>query len=135
MLKSGLAIPYFIWPNINPFRKRGSLVEAVPAPEKFKQFINKDKRIKIARNFVNDARSTGTGIFDNQDPLFLLPFELRYLARRRKPDRYVLDTSKDVPKLLKPTDYYLIRNEEDRLFIDTHFVPLFENKGYRVEHQ
>jgi endonuclease YncB( thermonuclease family) len=133
MLKSGLAIPYFIWPNINPFRKQGSLVEAVPAPEKFKEFINKDKRIKIARNFVIDARRAGIGIFSNQDPLLLLPFELRYIAGRRSPNRYVLDMSKDTPKLLKPTDYYLIQNEEDRLFIDDHFVPLFEKKGYHIE--
>jgi endonuclease YncB( thermonuclease family) len=135
MLKSGFAIPYFIWPNINPFRKQGSLVEAIPAPEKFKEFIDKDKRIKLARSFVSHARSAGIGIFDNQDPLLLLPFELRYLARRRKPDRYVLDMSKATPKLLKPTDYYLVQNEEDRLFIDEHFVPLFEKKGYETEHQ
>jgi endonuclease YncB( thermonuclease family) len=134
MLKSGLAIPYFIWPNINPFfRKEGSLVEAVPAPEKFKEFVNNDKRIKIARNFVNDARRAGIGIFDKQDPLALMPFELRYLAGRRNPDRYVLDMSKDIPKLLKPTDYYLISKEEDRLFVEKHFVPLFENKGYQAE--
>jgi endonuclease YncB( thermonuclease family) len=132
MLKSGLAIPYFIWPNINPFRKQGSLVEAVPSPSNFREFVNSDKRMKMARNFVNDARRAGIGIFDNQDPLALMPFELRYLAGRRNPNRYVLDISKDMPTLLKPTDYYLIPKEEDRLFIDEHFVPLFEKKGYQA---
>jgi endonuclease YncB( thermonuclease family) len=135
MLKSGLAIPYFIWPNINPFRKQGSLLEAVPAPEKFKDFVNKDKRTKIVRNFVKDARSDGIGVFDKQNPLILMPFELRYLARRSKPDRYVLDMSKNTPKLLKPTDYYLIPNEEDRLFVDEHFVQLFQKKGYQIENR
>jgi endonuclease YncB( thermonuclease family) len=135
MLKSGLAIPYFIWPNINPFRKQGSLVEAVPSPAKFSEFVNSDKRIKMVRNFVIDARRAGIGIFDSQDPLALLPFESRYLAGRRNPNRYVLDMSKDMPTILKPTDYYLIPREEDRLFIDEYFMPLFEKKGYQAAHQ
>jgi endonuclease YncB( thermonuclease family) len=132
ILQSGLASPYFIWPNINPFRRQKSLVEAVPLATKFKEFINRDERFKLARKFVSDARKSHIGIFDTQDRLLLLPFELRYLARRKAPDRYVLDMSKDRPKILKPTDYHLIPNEEDRLFIDEQFVPLFEKKGYQV---
>jgi endonuclease YncB( thermonuclease family) len=134
MLQSGLATPYFIWPNINPFRRQKSLVEAVPLSTKFKEFIASDERFKLARKFVSDARSSHIGIYNTHDPLLLLPFELRYLARRKGPDRYVLDMSEDNPKILKPIDYHLIPNEEDRLFIDEHFVPYFEKKGYQVEH-
>lgn len=32
MLQSGRAAPYFIWPNINPFRARGSTLDGVFAP-------------------------------------------------------------------------------------------------------
>jgi len=35
-------------------------------------------------------------------------------------------------KILKPTNYNLIPNEEDRLFIGEHFLALFEKKGYEI---
>lgn len=133
MLELGMAAPYFIWPNINPFRRYSSLKDAVPQPEMFKEIVDIDKRLTAARKFVSDARRSGYGIFDSNNPLLLLPFELRYIARRRKPDRYVVDLSKRNPKILKPTDYYLIQNIEDRLFIDEQFLPLFEKKGYDID--
>jgi hypothetical protein len=132
MLKSGLAVPYFIWPNINLFRKQGSLVEAVPAPAKFREFVNSHKRIKMARNFVIDARRAGVGIFSNQDPITLLPFELRYIAGRRSLSRYVLDMSKDLPNILKPTDYYLIPNEEDGLFMMSILCYCLRKEGTKL---
>jgi hypothetical protein len=32
LLGAGRVTPYFIWPNVDPFRRSGSLVEAVPEP-------------------------------------------------------------------------------------------------------
>jgi len=131
MLESGMACPYFIWPNINPFRKQSNLQKAIPPPGQLRDWID-DLAFARARQFVKIARNNKIGILEPENPLALLPFELRYLARRHPPHRYVLDLSKDEPVLLKPTDYYTIPNMEDRLFIDSHFVPLFVDKGYRI---
>jgi len=133
MLELGLAEPYFIWPNINPFRHKISLVDAVPSPDQLKNWVDNDTRFSQARKFVKDARSNHMGIFDTNDPLLLSPFELRFLARRNPPSRYVLDMSSNNPALLKPTDYYQISNPEDRLFVNDYFVPLFNEKGYQVQ--
>jgi hypothetical protein len=80
--------------------------------------------------FVKKARDSKIGIFDSNSPLLLLPFELRYLARRDPSDRYVLDMFAARPKLISPTRYQIINNVEDRLFIPEEYVPLFKAKGY-----
>ena len=82
--------------------------------------------------FIKDARDNHQGIFENNNSLMLIPFELRFLSRRCEPSRYVLDLSKNDAKLLKPTDYHKIKNPEDRLFIPNQFVPLFEYKNYET---
>jgi endonuclease YncB( thermonuclease family) len=132
MLESGYATPYFIWPNVNPFRRKRSLIGAVPPPAQFQNWVSNDQRLSQARQFVRNARNARIGIFDASDPLVLLPFELRFLARREMPTRYIMNLSAANPVLLKPTEYHQIANIEDRLFIDKHFVPLFEQKGYTV---
>lgn len=130
MLELGMAFPYFIWPNMNPFRSKASLVEAVPPPEKLRDWVEGDRRLRDARRFVREAREKNKGIF--ADGNLLAPFELRFLAKRRAPNRYVLNLATCEKTLLKPTEYHLIENPEDRLFIDEHFVPLFREKGYQV---
>lgn len=83
------------------------------------------------------ARKKKIGIYsiDEDGPLKLQSFELRYLFRRSPPERFVIDMSSvtDTPILLKPTEYYTIPNEEDRLFVDEHYIHLFEKKGYKIE--
>ena len=133
MLELGWASPYFIWPNINPFRTKSSLTEAVPAPRQFKDWVDNDPSLSRARNYVRQARETKIGLFVEPSPLMLEAFELRYLARRKPPHRYVLDMSMADGRLLAPLSYHKIENSEDRLFIPEHFVPLFEEAGYRVE--
>ena len=133
MLQTGFAAPYFIWPNLNPFIKSGSIVEAVPDINNFQVTINKSKRLRDARDFVKKARELEIGIFEKDNPLLLLPSELRYLARRGLPDRYVLDMSKARPKLIPPIRYHEIENIEDRLFIPEEYVPLFKERGYEDE--
>jgi hypothetical protein len=78
---------------------------------------------------LKKPRESHLGIFDLNNPLKLLTFELRYLCRRQPLDRYAIDLSSDRPKLLKPTQYYTIKNLEDRLFIPEEYVPLFK-AGY-----
>ena len=71
------------------------------------------------------------GIFDGSDPLRLLPFEIRFLARRRPPDRWIIDLGKDDVVLIKPQKYYTLPNIEDRLFIPEEYVPLFVDAGWK----
>ena len=140
MLEAGMAAPYFIWPNLDPFRTRPTLVDAVPPPDELAKWIKRATHLVEARRFVRAAREGGCGLFEpvaEHGPLRLLPFELRYLAQRRAPQRYVLDLSKagtdEARMLLSPREYYRVPHWEDRLFIDPHFVPLFEKKGYSVQ--
>jgi hypothetical protein len=90
MLRSGRAEPYFIVPNINPFRRK-PLIESIPEPDKFKTYIQEDPSLLEARRSVKDAREKKIGIFDEKSPLMLEPFELRFLARREAPSRRVID--------------------------------------------
>lgn len=92
MLESGLAAPYFIWPNLDPFKKQPTLLDAVPAPADIAAIAGSG-RLKKARDFVAAARVNGLGIFG--DGLRLEPFELRLLAGQRAPDRWVIDLSAD----------------------------------------
>ncbi len=133
MMQAGMAQPYFIWPNIKPFRDEPNIKDAIPAPKEFKKYVEDDHRFSPSRQLVRDARNGNIGLFALVNPLQLEAFELRFLARRKSPSRYVIDMTKQKPKLLKPTNYYLIPNAEDRLFINDVHMPLFKEKGYPVE--
>jgi endonuclease YncB( thermonuclease family) len=136
LLADGHVIPYFIWPNINPFRRPLNLLDAVPAPG---QPIA-DPSLDRARQSVRDARAAHRGVFEPADPLQLLPFELRYLARtsargnervRGGPDRWVIDLAAGDDRLLPPPRYIEIPNAEDRLFVPVEYVPLFVEAGWQ----
>lgn len=133
MLSSGKAEPYFIVPNINPFRMK-PLMESIPEPDKFKACVQEeDPSLPEARRSVRDAREKRIGIFDEKNPLMLEPFELRFLARREAPFRRVIDMNAEDPVLLKPNNYHLIPNPEDRLFVNPEHVPLFKERNYTIE--
>ena len=136
LLAQGRVIPYFIWPNINPFRKQPSLLDAVPKPG----HLITDSSLNQARQAVRNARTDHLGIFEVADPLKLLPFEVRYLARTVKhgnqefrggPDRWVINLAAGDDRLLPPQRYVEIANLEDRLFVPAEYVPLFVNKGWK----
>jgi hypothetical protein len=129
MLQAGVAAPYFIWPNLDPFKKQPNLLDAVPAPEDIPAVAGTG-RLKKARNFVARARRDGIGIFE-PNPLRLQPFELRYLAGHRAPERWVIDLSTRDGALLLPTAYHTIEKPENRLFVPAEFVPLFEYAGWQ----
>lgn len=137
LLKEGFSIPYFIWPNVNPFREDAvqinTLRDAIYPADEFYDKINADERLSEVRNSVKNAQLNHTGIFAKDNPLLIQPFELRYLFRRQAPDRYVLDmSSKEHPVLLKPTEYFTVAYE-DRLFVDEIYLHLFKQKGYLVQ--
>lgn len=118
---------------ISTFLRHDSIIDVVPNIDEFQKVIQKSKRLQKAREIVKRAKDSKLGIFNTNNPLKLLPFELRYLARRSIPDRHVLDLSDNKPKLLKPTKYYKIENVEDRLFIPEEYVPLFQKHGFKTK--
>jgi hypothetical protein len=131
LLEKAKVGPYFIWPNINPFRKATSIMDAVIKPATANTVANGDETLRHAREWVSDARQRQVGLFDAQNPLKLEPFEVRYLARRRPPGRWIIDLSKNDDTLLQPQEYYTIPHAEDRLFIPAEYVPLFVEAGWR----
>lgn len=133
LLAEGLALPYFIWPNVEPFLGL-SLLEAVPAPQDLPALLASPAAIRLdrARNSVREARRRKLGVFEARDPLRLAASELRLLVDRRLPDRRVIDLSNPAGTLLRPTDYPAIANPEDRLFVPPQFAPLFAARGWRL---
>ena len=135
-LQAGKALPYFIWPNLDPFKKQKVLTKAVPRPVDFPAAAN-NGALGRARQWVRDARSARKGVFDpSVDPggaLKLEAFELRFLARQAAPDRWVLDLTGDHgSQLIQPTGYLEVPNPEDRLFIPSEFVELFTARGWQA---
>jgi endonuclease YncB( thermonuclease family) len=131
LLQQGMVLPYFIWPNVDPFRRQPTLLNAVPAPGQMQKLLQEAPKLRQARESVQTARQTHSGIFSEADPLRLESFELRYLARQAPPDRWLIDLSKDDGLLLRPEKYYAVPNAEDRLWIPAEFVPLFVEKGWK----
>lgn len=131
LLQAGVSSPYFIWPNINPFREKKPLVNAVIEPKKAKEEAQRDAMLRKAREGFRRARREGRGIFSSGDPLQLEPFEVRFLADQRRPTRWVIDLSKNDDILIKPQKYHTIRNQEDRLFIPEEYVLLFVEKDWK----
>lgn len=131
LLEAGWVTPYFIWPNIDPFRRHGSLLDAVPAPGTANTIAEQPGALQVARRFVRDARDQHLGLFEQADPLRLLPFELRFLARRSPPERWVIDLGRNDDTLLAPQAYFQVANPEDRLFVPAVYVPLFVERGWR----
>jgi endonuclease YncB( thermonuclease family) len=131
LLEQGAVSPYFIWPNTDPFRKQ-SFREAIFKPGKALDVGSKGALGK-ARKCIGEARDQKIGIFKSDDPLMLQSFELRFLADRRPPQRWVIDLSKDNDVLVHPQNYFSISNVEDRLFIPDEFVALFTEVGWRTQ--
>lgn len=133
MLETGLAAPYFIFPNVDPFRARGSPVEAVTEARDPQRILSAAPSLRAARAAVKGARDAGRGMFDPTNPIGYLAFEFRFLARRALPSRWVMDLSTDAARLLPPQRYFEIENVEDRLFVPSEFVPLFGAAGWRID--
>ncbi len=131
LLAAGMVSPYIIWPNVDPFLKEGTVAAAVVAPGGAAELAGADNSLGRARGSVRAAREGRFGIFDAEDPLRLEPFEVRYLSRRRPPDRWVIDLSDDGDFLIPPQEYHTVPDAEDRLFVPEEYVPLFVEAGWR----
>ncbi len=135
-LIAGTALPYFIWPNIQPFLRINPFAQENLRPEQFWKNVQGSTKLKKARRSVQAARKAGLGVFDPDDPLLLEPFELRFISRRRLPARLFIDLSKPGTNCLLPMEfYYRIPCAEDRLFVPADFRVLFEHAGWVVEGQ
>jgi hypothetical protein len=131
LLELGRAFPYFIWPNVNPYRRPATISAAVFPPNQQQTLAERDQTLQRAREFVRAARAKHLGVFDAMEPVLLEPFELRWLAQRSVPPRWVVDLSRNDDVLVRPENYHTIPHPEDRLFIPEHFVPLFVERGWR----
>ncbi len=132
LLERGRAFPYFIWPNINPWERPDSVTAAVIPPGQAAELARTDRELMTARNAIRLARQRHLGIFDATNPLLLEPFELRWLSRRELPGRYVIDLRSDSDRMIHPHDYPTVPNTEDRLWLPSEYVPLFEKAGWKV---
>lgn len=133
LLQEGFVIPYFIWPNVAPFSKM-SILEAVRNPVEFRSNANDSKALSKARQWCSEVRAKPENIYDPSHGLWILPFELRYLAGRISPKRYVIDLGANATdkKLFSPSRYWEISKFEDRLFIPAEYAPLFEKHGWQI---
>jgi hypothetical protein len=107
------------------------VAEAVPAPGTAAQLAQRERSLRQARRWVQQARDRHEGLYQQQDPLRLLPFELRLLARRQPPDRWVIDLGRGDDVLVPPRWSFEVANPEDRLFVPAESVPLLAERGWR----
>jgi endonuclease YncB( thermonuclease family) len=132
-LAAGWAVPYFIWPNIQPFLIIDAFFKKNVLPKNFWILIKSSSKLRQARKFVSDARTNSVGIFNSSNLLKLLPFELRMIARKQKPNRYVIDLRDEGSNvLLTPEEYIKIPHPEDRLFIPNEYLPIFRVFGWVI---
>lgn len=129
LLKAGFAAPYFIWPNINVF---ASTAAEAPSPEDMQKMFYEQNVLSKARKWILANRANGVGIFSINNPLNLQAFELRYLAEKRAPDRWIIDLANINGIISKPTNYFKI-NIEDRLYINPNFINKFVANGWKLE--
>jgi hypothetical protein len=135
LLALGNVTPYFIWPNLDPYRPPKRPVDAVPVPHTVAPVhvtLEELASLDAARESVRQARLQGLGVFDPANPLRVYPFELRFLSRRTPPERWVIDLSAGDDLLREPQSYHLIPNVEDRLFVPEEYAALFVSKGWRI---
>lgn len=131
LLAAGWAGPYFIWPNTDPWRAVSAIVDAVPAPGTVARAAAADPALAAARAAVKAARRRQVGLYEAARPLRLQAFELRMLARRQPPDRWLVDLSTDSDTLIPPQRYPRVPLPEDRLFIPAEYVPLWVENGWK----
>lgn len=135
LLQSGAVTPYFIYPNTEPFLSSQPFDAANLKPTGFWKMIASSQKLQAARASVAAARTAAIGIFAPANALILLPYEIRFIARKDSfgPDRFVIDLSKNGSnKIIKPERYFSIKNVEDRLFVSKEHVPLFLINGWAI---
>jgi endonuclease YncB( thermonuclease family) len=62
LLTDGLVMPYFIWPNVDPFRAAAGLLDAVPNPGTQHRLVARSPALRAAREAVRRARADQRGL-------------------------------------------------------------------------
>jgi hypothetical protein len=101
----GIAPDLLDWPNINPFRLAGSVITAVPLARGCGPARRVRRLVRTAHAAVATTHRDQVGIYQADGALRVLPFELRFLARRQPPDQWLVDLSRDAEVLLPPQAY------------------------------
>ncbi|SDX23450.1 Endonuclease YncB, thermonuclease family [Marininema mesophilum] len=89
MVRLGLAVTYYIWPNMSHFTDYQSA--------------------------LLEAQKSGSGIWNPKDPLTELPFEFRLRVGNREPDKYV--GNYETKKYVGPADYNKVPVEQRVFFL------------------
>lgn len=132
-LANGGALPYFIWPNVQPFLSVNAFTEDSVRPNQFWKKVNTSKRLQEGRRLVSQARTAGLGVHAPDNSLILRAFELRFISRKKGPDRYVVNLADPGNhRLLPPEHYFLVPQDEDRLYIPKEYAPIFRMYGWEV---
>lgn len=82
-----------------------------------RELVERDGSLHAARAATIQARRDEIGLYQRNDPLRVLPFELRFLARHQPSDRWLVDLSTNDNTLVLSQAYPEIPLLEDRLFI------------------
>lgn len=131
MLSTGFSAPYFIFPNVDPFRSRGSPLNAAMNAISPQKILQAAPSLRRAREEARRAREAGLGIHKPGEALIFDAFELRFICDRRAPSRWVIDLSGDDRVLRHPQTYLQVPMAEDRLWVPEEFVPVFEDAGWQ----
>lgn len=132
-LANGGALPYFIWPNVQPFLSVNAFAEDSVRPDRFWKKVNTSKRLQEGRRLVSQARAAGLGVHSPQNPLILRAFELRFISRKKGPDRFVINLADPGNhRLLSPEMYFQVPQDEDRLYVPKEYAPIFQMYGWTV---
>jgi hypothetical protein len=71
LLGAGMVSPYFIWPNVNPFRASESVISAAQklAPGHARDVAEGEPTLRRTRQWVRNARQRKIGLYAEPDPL------------------------------------------------------------------
>jgi hypothetical protein len=131
MLAGGFARPYFIWPNIDPFRQQPDLLSAVPTPDGLPGWVANAPSLIDARAATAAARAAGAGTWHADNPLMLDAHEFRAMWDLRPPHRWVVDLSgQHYGAILAPHRYLDVPHHEDRLYVPPESVSLWLERGW-----
>lgn len=144
LLKGGYARPYFIWPNIDPFRVQSDLASAVPPPDVLAAWIADARALVNARATTAAARTGKAGTWRTKPiladgdrhhgtnkPLMIDAHEFRAMWQLQPPHRWVVDMSgRHYGALIAPHRYTDVVHHEDRLYVPAEYVALWVERGW-----
>jgi hypothetical protein len=134
LLRFGAALPYFVWPHLEPFWSKArtdGLLAAVIPPGQARLMADRSRVLRTVLADVHAARLEGRGV--HGQGMGLAPFELRLLLERRIPTDWLIDLDGTDDTLIAPQEYFRIPKPENRLFIPEQHRGLFIAAGWRVK--